>query len=84
MNTKNVTVDSSKLLKMERCSKEQCVFNVEEYFENNSDLDATVWNFHSEYSRSSDLSSSAVKRSIKMFKETGSNCEQVVQRKTPE
>ncbi|KAK0166333.1 hypothetical protein PV328_004759 [Microctonus aethiopoides] len=57
---------------MERYSKEQRVFIVEQYFKNNEGLAATVRNFRTKYGRDSNLNSSTVKRLIKKFRETGS------------
>ena len=57
---------------MERYTKEQRVFIVEQYFKSNEVLAATVRNFHTKYGRNSDLNSSTVKRLIKKFRETGS------------
>lgn len=57
---------------MERYTKEQRVFIVEQYFKNNEGLVAIVRNFRTKYGRNSDLTSSTVKRLIKKFKETGS------------
>lgn len=57
---------------MERYTKEQRVFIVEQYFKNNEGLAATVRNFRTKYGRNSDLTSSTVKRLIKKFRETGS------------
>ncbi|XP_036185884.1 DDB1- and CUL4-associated factor 16 isoform X2 [Myotis myotis] len=57
---------------MERYTKEQRIFIVEQYFKNNEGLAATVRNFRTKYGRNSDLTSSTVKRLIKKFRETGS------------
>jgi len=51
----SVTADSLGLLKMERYTKEQRVFIVEQYFKNNEGLAATVHNFRTKYGRNSDL-----------------------------
>ncbi|CAK9813004.1 hypothetical protein ANTPLA_LOCUS7629 [Anthophora plagiata] len=57
---------------MERYTKEQRVFIVEQYFKTNEGLAATVCNLRTKYGRNSDVTSSTVKRLINKFRETGS------------
>lgn len=51
----NVTADSSELLIMELCTKEQHVFNVGQYFKDNEDLAATIRIFCIKYAGNHEL-----------------------------
>lgn len=67
-----MTADTPGLLKMERYTKEQRVFIAQQYIKNNEDLAVTVSNFRTKHQRNSNLTSSNVKKLIKIFEETGS------------
>lgn len=54
---------------MERYTKKQIVFTVDQYFKN---YEAIVRNFRPKYGRNSDLTSSNVKRLLNQFRETDS------------
>lgn len=66
---KDNVIDNLGLLKMERDTKEQHVFIVEQYFKNNESLVATVHKIWS----NNNLTSSTVKKLIKKFRKTESS-----------
>ncbi|GFS28101.1 DUF4817 domain-containing protein [Nephila pilipes] len=58
---------------MERCTIEERVFIIEQYFKNIENLAATIRKFRAKYCRNSDSTSSTMKRVIEKSKQTGSS-----------
>ena len=56
---------------MERYTKKERIFIVEQYFKNNKGLAPTICNFRIKYDRNSDLTSLTVKRLIKKLNNLG-------------